>query len=440
MQPVDFIDKQIERLDPEALGKLKLERLRKTIRRAASSAFYSKRFKALDVNPEDIQSISDLEGIPFTTKEDLREDAYPYGFLTVPKDRLVRLHASSGTTGRPTVIFHTKKDLRSWAHLVARCLYMAGVRKDDVFQNMVGYGLFTGGLGLHYGAESLGTLIIPSGPGNTKRQIRLMQEFETTVIHIIPSYALYLLQVIGELGVDPAEDLSLRIALLGAEPHTEETRRRIEDAYGVDAFNSYGLSEMNGPGVAFECPFKTGLHIWEDSYLAEVVDPQTLRPVPYGNQGELVLTTLDREGMPLIRYRTKDITRFMPGECPCGRTHRRIDRVSGRTDDMIILKGVNIFPLQVERVLMSIPDAGSNYQIVLETQHEMDVMRVKVEVDPDHFTEDISYLKRLQKKIASELRGEILITPQVDLVEPDSLPRSQGKAMRVVDNRAKSQC
>ena len=319
--------------------------------------------------------------------------------------------------------------------LLARCMFMVGVRPSDVFQNMIGYGLFTGGLGLHYGAERLGTLTIPSGPGNTKRQIRLMQDFKTTVIHVIPSYALYLLQAVLEQNLDPEKDLSVRVAFLGAEPHSEQVRRRIERGFGLDAFNSYGLSEMNGPGVAFECPYKTGLHIWEDSYLAELIDPQTQKPVPEGSEGELVLTTLNRVGMPLIRYRTGDITRFMPRACSCGRVHRRMERISGRTDDMMILKGVNIFPMQVERVLMNIPEVGNNYQIVLETRNDIDVMRVMVEVEPGHFVEDVGYLKKLQERVARELRGELLITPRVELVEPNHLPRAQGKAIRLIDNR-----
>jgi len=435
MQPVQFYDKEIETLDLEALQALQLIRLKDTVRRALRSPFYSERFSPLGLAPEDIQSISEIEHLPFTVKEDLRGDAYPYGFLAVSKDHLVRLHASSGTTGRPTVIFHTKEDLDAWAGLLARCMFMVGVRPSDVFQNMIGYGLFTGGLGLHYGAERLGTLTIPSGPGNTKRQIRLMQDFKTTVIHVIPSYALYLLQAVLEQNLDPKKDLSVRVAFLGAGPHSEQVRRRIERGFGLDAFNSYGLSEMNGPGVAFECPYKTGLHIWEDSYLAELIDPQTQKPVPEGSEGELVLTTLNRVGMPLIRYRTGDITRFMPRTCSCGRVHRRMERISGRTDDMMILKGVNIFPMQVERVLMNIPEVGNNYQIVLETRNDIDVMRVMVEVEPGHFVEDVGYLKKLQERVARELRGELLITPRVELVEPNHLPRAQGKAIRLIDNR-----
>ena len=435
MQPVEFYDKETETLNVEALRALQVERFRETLRRALISPFYAERLKSFVLPPGDITSVSDIQHFPFTTKDDLRGDAYPFGFLTVSKRRLVRLHASSGTTGRPTVILHTRHDLDVWAELVARCMFMAGVREDDVFQNMIGYGLFTGGLGLHYGAERLGTLTIPSGPGNTKRQIRLMQDFRTTVVHVIPSYALYFLQAVLEENLDPRRDLALRIAFLGAEPHSEAVRRRIEEGFGIDAFNSYGLSEMNGPGVAFECPYKNGLHIWEDSYLPEIIDSRTGELVPEGSEGELVLTTLNRRGMPLIRYRTGDITRFIPEPCPCGRTHRRMDRISGRTDDMIILKGVNIFPMQVERVLMNIPEVGSNYQIVLETQNEIDVMRVLVEVEPTHFKEDIGYLKALQKRVTTELRGELLITPLVELVEPARLPRAQGKAIRLTDNR-----
>lgn len=436
MPPTGFLHKAIEGLDRPALEDLQSARLKATLRRAAASPFYGDRFGADGIDPEAFTDVSQVKDLPFTTKEDLRGPAYPYGFLTVSPERLVRMHSSSGTTGRATVIFHTKKDLAAWARLVARCMYMVGVRKRDVFQNMVGYGLFTGGLGLHYGAEALGALVIPSGPGNSKRQVHLIGEFKTTVVHAIPSYMLYLGRVAEELGLNPRKDLSLRIALLGAEPHSDAARRRIEATFSLEAFNSYGLSEMNGPGVAFECPHKEGLHIWEDGYLAEIVDPKTLEAVPYGSLGELVLTTLDREAMPLIRYRTKDLTRFLPGRCACGRHHVRIDRISGRTDDMIILKGVNIFPLQVEKVLMRIPEAGNNYRILLETKSDgRDVMRLQVEVDSEHFREDVAFLKGLQKRIAVEVRGEILVTPEVELVEPHSLPQSAGKAVRVLDER-----
>jgi phenylacetate-CoA ligase len=314
-------------------------------------------------------------------------------------------------------------------------MYMTGVRQDDVFQNLTGYGLFTGGLGFHYGGERLGTLTIPSGTGNTKRQILLMQQFGTTVIHLIPSYAMRLMQVMEEMGVNPRRDLKLRIAFLGAEPHSEEIRQRVERYFGVEAFNSYGLSEMNGPGVAFECPEKEGMHIWEDAFLVEIIDPDTLEPLPPGEEGELVLTTLSREAMPIIRYRTNDLTRILPGKCRCGRVHSRLDRIIGRTDDMLIIKGVNIFPVQVEQALMEIPEVGQNYLIILERVDEMDTMRLQVEMRADIFQEDMRHLKRLQNKITRELRNELLVTPKVELVQPNTLPRSQGKAVRVEDRR-----
>jgi phenylacetate-CoA ligase len=317
-------------------------------------------------------------------------------------------------------------------------MYMTGVRPDDVFQNLTGYGLFTGGLGFHYGGERLGALTIPSGTGNTKRQILLMQQFGTTVIHLIPSYAMRLIQVMDESGVDPGRDLKLRIVFLGAEPHSEEIRQRVEGYLGVEAFNSYGLSEMNGPGVAFECPEKQGMHVWEDAFLVEIVDPETLEVLGPGEEGELVLTTLTREAMPIIRYRTSDLTRLLPGECPCGRVHARLDRIKGRTDDMLIIKGVNIFPLQVEQALMEIPEVGRSYLIVLERVGGVDTLRIQVEIHPDIFQEDMRYLKQVQDKITHELRSELLVTPNVELVEPNTLPRSQGKAERVIDRRADS--
>jgi len=314
-------------------------------------------------------------------------------------------------------------------------MYMAGMRRSDVFQNMMTYGLFTGGLGFHYGAEKIGALVIPAGAGNSKRQIQLMRDFETTAVHIIPSYALHLSTVFQEVGVDPRRDTKIRMAFLGAEPHSEKMRRKIEELYGFKAFNSYGLSEMNGPGVAFECPEQNGMHIWEDNYIVEIIDPVTLKPVPEGVEGELVLTTLMRTGMPILRYRTKDLTRIMPGPCPCGRTHRRIERITGRTDDMMILKGVNIFPIQIERKLMEIPGVGTNFLIVLERIDFNDSMTVRVEVQKEFFSGNLKQLETLRRRITEDLRSEILITPLVELVEPDSLPRSEGKAKRVIDNR-----
>ena len=429
-----FWEKDIETMPRSELESLQILRLKETLKRAEASSFYGKRFKEASMNMDLFSSIKDIENIPPTTKDDLR-DQWPYGLTAVPKEDLVRLHSSSGTTGRATVIFHTAGDIREWTNLVARCMYMTGVRKGDVFQNMMTYGLFTGGLGFHYGAEKIGVLVIPAGAGNSKRQIQLMQDFETTVIHIIPSYALHLFLVFEDLKVDPRKDTKLKIAFIGAEPHSEKTRLKIEELYGFKAYNSYGLSEMNGPGVAFECPHQTGLHIWEDHFMVEIIDPDTLKPLPDGEEGELVLTTLMREGMPILRYRTKDLTRIIPGPCGCGRTHRRIDRIKGRTDDMMIIKGVNIFPIQIEKKLMDIPGVGTNFLIILEREGFNDHMIVKVEVQQEFFDGDILHLEHLQRRIVEELRSDILITPKVELVEPNTLPRSEGKAQRVIDNR-----
>lgn len=429
-----YWEKEIETLPREQLEALQLERLKATLVKAAASPHYREVYRQAGFTPGDFRTMADVPKLPLTTKDDLREN-WPYGFLAVPREELVRMHSSSGTTGRATVIFHTAKDLDAWTNLVARCMYMTGVRRSDVFQNMMTYGLFTGGLGFHYGAERIGCLVIPAGAGNSKRQIQLMQDFETTVIHIIPSYALHLTAVFEELKVDPRKDTKVRIAFVGAEPHTEKTRRRIEEFYGWKAFNSYGLSEMNGPGVAFECPAQNGLHIWEDNFLVEIIDPKTLEPVPDGEEGELVMTTLVREGMPIVRYRTKDLTRIIPGRCECGRTHRRIERIKGRTDDMMILKGVNIFPIQIEKKLMDIPGVGTNFQIILERKGFNDEMIVKVEVAQEFFDGDLLKLQKLQRRITDELKADILITPKVELVEPGSLPKSEGKAVRVIDNR-----
>jgi phenylacetate-CoA ligase len=311
---------------------------------------------------------------------------------------------------------------------------MTGVRPGDVFQNMMGYGLFTGGLGFHYGGERLGALTIPAGAGNSRRQIQLMQEFGTTAIHIIPSYALYLLNVFASEGVDPRE-LPLRIAFIGAEPHSEDMRRRIEAGYGVKAHNSYGLSEMNGPGVAFECPEQNGMHVWEDAFLLEVLNPQTLEPAPPGAVGELVFTNLNRQGMPILRYRTRDLASVEDGPCPCGRPHRRLSRIQGRTDDMIIIKGVNIFPIQIERVLMSMPEVHTNFLVELTQENFSDTMLVKVEVQESFFQEDLKYLAGLRRRITEALKSELLLTPKVELVEPHTLPVSEGKALRIMDLR-----
>lgn len=429
-----YWEKEVEKIGQAKLKKMKLAALQKTIRRAQKSPYYEKLFKENKLKAAVVKSVSDIQKFTFTTKDDLREH-WPYGFVAVPKEKLVRMHSSSGTTGRATVVFHTIRDIAIWSNLLARCMYMAGMRQRDVFQNMMTYGLFTGGLGFHYGAEKIGALIIPAGAGNSKRQIQLMRDFETTVVHVIPSYALHLSTVFAELKLDPRQDTKVRIAFLGAEPHTEKMRKKIEEIYGYKAFNSYGLSEMNGPGVAFECPEQNGMHIWEDSFLVEIIDPKTLQPVADGEEGELVMTSLQREGMPLIRYRTKDLTRILPERCPCGRTHRRIERIKGRTDDMLILKGVNIYPMQVEKKLMEIEGVGTNFLIILEREGFNDDMLIKVEVDKKYFSGEMKQLEGLRRKIVEELKNEILITPKVDLVEPDSIPKGEGKAVRVVDNR-----
>lgn len=429
-----FWQKEIETLTADDLNKLQLERLRQTVARAALSPFYGDRLRQAGVNPDSLQTVADIRRIPFTTKDELRTNSRQ--MLTVPLSDIIRLHASSGTTGQATVIYYTRTDIELWADLVARSLYMTGMRPEDVFQNMMGYGLFTGGLGFHYGAERLGALTIPAGAGNNKRQVQLLQQFETTAIHIIPSYALVLLNTFAALNVDP-RDLPLRLAYIGAEPYSEAIRRRIEEAYGLKAYNCYGLSEMNGPGVAFECLEQNGSHVWEDSFLLEVIDPETLEPAPPGVVGELVFTNLTRQGMPLLRYRSRDLASYDDRPCPCGRNSRRLSRIQGRTDDMIILKGVNIFPVQIDRVLMELPEVGSNYLVELRQEGATDQMIVKVEIKQEYFQEELTFLKGLQKRITDALKSELLLTPRVELVEHNSLPQTEGKAVRVVDYRQK---
>jgi len=429
-----YWEQDIETMDREQLQNVQLERFKETVRRSKASFYYQKLFKEIGLEPDQVNSVDVIGKIPFTTKDDLREH-WPYGFLAVSKEQLIRMHSSSGTTGRSTVVFHTAADIDHWTDLVARSMYMAGMRRNDVFQNMMTYGLFTGGLGFHYAAEKVGALVIPVGAGNSKRQIQLLRDFETTVIHIIPSYALHLSAVFEEIGVDPARDTKLKMAFLGAEPHSGKMRKKIEDIYGFKAYNSYGLSEMNGPGVAFECPFQNGMHLWEDQFFAEIIDPNTMKTLPDGEEGELVLTTLVREGMPILRYRTKDLTRIISGSCECGRTHRRIERIKGRTDDMIILKGVNIFPVQIEKKLLEIPGVGTNFQIALESEEYNDYMIVNVEIQKDFFAGDLKHLEQLRHRIIGELKSDILITPKVNLVEPGTLQQTEGKAIRVIDKR-----
>ena len=432
MTSVDVYDSN-ELLECPLLEQLQLQRLRWTVERAARSPYYGRLFADLKLGPASLQGLDDLRRFPFTEKQHLR-DGYPYGLLAVPKEEIVRMHHSSGTTGMATAVFHTAGDIDRWADLVARCLYMIGMRKGDVFQNMMTYGLFTGGLGLHYGAEKLGAFVIPTGAGNSRRQIQFMQIFETTAVHIIPSYALALLAAFEEMDVDP-KSLFLRFAVGGAEPYSEGMRERLQEAWGIPFYNCYGLSEMQGPGVAFECAEQHGLHLWEDAYLAEIVDPETGDRVPDGQEGELVLTSLTREAMPLIRYRTRDLSSIISEPCSCGRTHRRLSRIQGRADDMFIVRGVNIFPLQIERVLMSMPEVGHSYLIVIGRDGLVDRLTVRVELTPETFKGDLAHLRDIQDRLTDALREEILVRPRVELVEPGTIPRQEGKAVRVVDER-----
>jgi len=430
-----FWDKHIETLPRDELEALQVKRLKDTVARCRKSIFYRNRLK--DVDESRFTTPEDVSLIPFTTKDDLRAN-YNFGLVTVPRVEIVRMHSSSGTTGKATVIFHTRKDIEIWADLVARCIVMTGAGKADVFQNIISYGMFTGGLGFHYGAEKVGMLTIPSGVGNTKRQIQLMKDFNTTVFHATPSYILYVSEVMVQEGFDPKE-FDLRIGFVGAEPHSEQTRQRIEDTLDISAFNSYGMSELNGPGVAFECEEKAGMHLWEDSYLLEVVDPATGEKLSPGEEGELVITTLNREAMPILRYRTGDLARVIDdGEkCPCGRTHMRISRIKGRCDDMLIVKGVNFYPSQIEDVLMSFPEVATNYQVIVERVGSLDSLTVRVELHPKMFDGDLRKLRKLEADITKSIQDEIVIRPKVEFHEPGSLPRSEGKAVRVVDKRGK---
>ena len=430
-----YFEPQIETMSRKDIEALQLERLKQTVQQAVKSPFYKKLYAEKGISVDTIKTLDDVRKLPFTTKQDMR-DNYPFGFLACDQSEVIRLHSSSGTTGNPTVICHTKNDIDTWANRVARSFYMVGLRNTDVIQNSSGYGMFTGGLGMQAGIERLGAMSIPAAAGNSLRQIKFIMDFGTTAIHAIPSYALRLADVFEEVGIDPKTQTKLTTFLIGAEPHTEETRRKIEERFGVKAYNSFGMTEMSGPGVAFECQEQNGMHIWEDSYIVEIVDPETLEPVPDGEIGELVLTTLDREAMPLIRYRTRDLTRFLVEECPCGRTHRRLDRMKGRSDDMFIVKGVNIFPMQIEKILMQFAELGTNYLITIEPIDNNDVIFVDVELDSLK-SDDYSALQNLSKEITRRIKDEILVTPKVRLVSKGSLPQSEGKAVRVKDLRKK---
>jgi phenylacetate-CoA ligase len=427
---------ETETMPRPELERLQLARLKTAVGWALRTPFYADRLPGAGIgSPGDIRSLEDLKKIPFTTKSDLR-DAFPYGLLSIPKEDVVRLHASSGTTGTPTTIYFGREDLARWSGYVARCIYGTGCTKEDVFQNMITYGLFTGGLGFHAGAEEVGMLVIPSGAGNTSRQFRLMQDFGTTVVHATPSFLLHVESIMKAEGVDRGSVL-LRKAFAGAEPYSEDTRRRIESLLGIDVYNSYGLSEMNGPGVAFECQAKNGLHLWEDGYIGEIINPETLEPAEEGETGELVLTCLCREATPILRYRTRDLTSFCTEPCPCGRTHRRLRRITGRSDDMLIINGVNLFPSQIEEVIMAMKEAGNNYLIVVEKDGALDRLTVKTEIQPAFFADDTRPLNALRERIRKTLQASITINPRVELHEAGSLPASEGKAKRVQDLRPK---
>jgi phenylacetate-CoA ligase len=425
----------METLPRSELEAYQLQQLKTAVDQALRTPFYKERLGKAGINSDTIKTLEDVRRIPFTTKNDLR-DGFPYGFLSIPKDQVVRLHASSGTTGTPTTIYFSKNDIARWTSFVARCIYGTGCNNTDVFQNMITYGLFTGGLGFHAGGEEVGMLVIPSGSGNTTRQFRLMQDFGTTVVHATPSFLLHVESKMREEGVG-RDSIKLKRAFAGAEPYSEDTRRRIEELLRIDVYNSYGLSEMNGPGVAFECQCKQGLHIWEDGYIAEIVNPDTLEPVPDGETGELVLTCLCREATPILRYRTRDLSSFYAEPCACGRTHRRLRRITGRTDDMLIINGVNLFPSQIEEVIMSMKEVGNNYLIVVEKEGVLDRLTVKTEVGGDIFMDDARPLNALKEKIRKTLQASITINPRVELHESGSLPVSEGKAKRVNDMRPK---
>lgn len=433
MEYSEYYNPKEETLTREEIEKLQIERLKQTVRHCMNSPFYKKKFEEMGITPDDIQTLDDVRKLPFTTKQDLR-DQYPFGIASVPVSECVRLHSSSGTTGHPVVVVHSARDLDQWANAVARCMWMVGCRPEDVFQNTSGYGMFTGGLGFQYGAEKMGMLTVPAAAGNTRRQIKFFTDFGTTCVHAIPSYASRIYEVMQQEGIDPRRDTKLKTFFIGAEPHSDEQRKRIEDLLGIKAYNSFGMSEMMGPGVAFECKEQNGMHIWEDYFIVEIVNPKTLEPVPDGEIGEMVLTTINREAMPLLRYRTRDLTRILPGECPCGRHHKRIDRMKGRSDDMIVLRGVNIFPIQIEEVLLTFKELSTDYLITLTTDANNDNMTVEVELSA-LFTEDYARLQALTKEITRRLHDEILLTPHVKLLPPGSLEKSEGKAVRVKDLR-----
>ncbi|KAA5607107.1 phenylacetate--CoA ligase [Roseospira marina] len=426
-----MLDPAVESLDRVALATLQWERLRHTLAHAYENVPHVRRaFDAKGVHPEDLRDLSDLRHFPFTVKTDLR-DNYPYGLFAVPREQVVRIHASSGTTGKPTVVGYTAGDIDRWAGLMARAMATAGVRPGEVVHNAYGYGLFTGGMGFHYGAERLGCTVVPMSGGNTERQIHAMLDLEASVLCATPSYALNLAEVAERLGIDLRAS-ALRIGLFGAEPWSDGLRHELDERLGIRATDSYGLSEVMGPGVAMECPERCGLHGWEDHFLFEVIDPDTLEPLPMGETGELVITTLTKEALPMIRYRTRDITRLTDEPCACGRTHVRILRVAGRNDDMIILRGVNVYPSQVEAVMLGFPGTAPHYLLTVRREGVMDRLDVQVEAAPDL---DVDAYPAVADKVRHRIKSNIGVTCGVTVVPPGTVPRSEGKAVRVKDLR-----
>lgn len=395
--------------------------------------FYRHKMQEMDLTPDDIREIEDITKLPFTTKQDLR-DNYPYGLMAAPLSEVVRVHASSGTTGNPTIVGYTRRDLSIWSEVMSRCLSAYGVTREDTFSVSYGYGLFTGGLGAHYGVENLGATVIPASTGNTEKHVRLIRDLHITGIACTPSYALYLAEVVERMGIRK-EELGLRIGAFGAEPWTENMRQEIQSRLGLKGYNIYGLSEIMGPGVSYECQEQYGSHINEDHFYPEIIDPVTCQNLPYGTQGELVFTTLTKEGMPLLRYRTKDLTSLIADPCPCGRTSVRMTPIMGRSDDMLIIRGINVFPSQVESVILGMKEFEPQYLLVVDRKNNLDTLEVQVEVRRDFFSDDIGSMLRLKKTLSDRLKSVLSISAEVKLVEPNRIARSQGKSKRVIDNR-----
>ena len=429
-------NEEFETLPREALEALQLKRLKATVERVYETVpFYKKKFDELGVKPSHVKTLKDLQLLPFTIKNDLR-DNYPFGLFSVPMEQVVRVHASSGTTGKPIVVGYTKRDIDTWAELIARTLFCAGVHRGDIVHNAYGYGLFTGGLGLHYGAEKVGASVIPISGGNTKRQIIIMQDFGPTAITCTPSYALHLGEVAEEMGLNPAKDFKLRVGCFGAEPWSENMREQIEKKFNIDAIDIFGLTEVIGPGVSSEClEAKKGLHVFEDHFIPEIIDPATGKALPYGEKGELVFTSITKEAFPVIRYRTRDISVLYPEICKCGRTFVRMQRITGRTDDMLIIRGVNVFPSQIESVLMQIEGVEPHYQLIVDREGNLDTLEVQVEVNEKVFSDEIKQLERLEKRIEKDIKELFGVTCKCKLVEPKTIQRSEGKAKRVIDKR-----